>query len=204
MFVCLGKIMRKVTETSLVIATHNAGKLREIQELLAPFGLSVTSAGELGLPEPEETEDSYIGNALLKARTAAQASNMLALADDSGFAVTALGGMPGIYSARWAGPTKDFSIGMQRVLDELGDAEDRSAAFVCSLALVWPDGHEEALEARVYGSVAQDMRGSNGFGYDPLFIPDGFDITFGEMEPEKKKAMSHRAKAFEQLVETYF
>lgn len=195
--------MRKITEDKLIIATHNPGKLREIRELLAPFGIEVTSAGERGLPEPDETETTYIGNALLKARAASQATGLLALADDSGFSVAALNGDPGIYSARWAGPDKDFGLAMQMVLDKMGDTSNRAGAFICSLALVWPDGHEEAVEGRVDGQVADAPRGNQGFGYDPLFIPDGYEITFGEMDPAKKKAMSHRADAFRQLVELF-
>ncbi len=194
--------MRRVTENKLVIASHNAGKVREIGALLAPYGLDVVSAGDLDLPEPEETEDSFIGNAELKARAAAQASGLLALADDSGFAVDALAGAPGIYSARWAGPGKDFGIAMQRVLQEMAasGSADRSAAFICALTLAWPDGHVESFEGRIDGQVADAPRGQNGFGYDPLFIPSGYDQTFGELEPAAKHAMSHRARAFEQLI----
>lgn len=198
--------MRRVTETKLVIASHNPGKVREIGELLAPYGLSVVSAGALNLPEPEETEDSFIGNAELKARAAAKASGLLALADDSGFAVEALGGAPGIFSARWAGPTKDFKIAMQRVLDELSATGDqqRRAAFICALTLAWPDGHCESFEGRVEGQVTPEIRGTRGFGYDPVFLPDGHNQTFGEMAPEAKQAMSHRALAFEQLIAACF
>jgi XTP/dITP diphosphohydrolase len=198
--------MRRVSETKLVIASHNPGKVREIGELLAPYGLSVMSAGELDLPEPEETEDSFIGNAELKARAAAEASGLLALADDSGFAVEALDGAPGIYSARWAGPTKDFRLAMQRVLDELAASasDNRRAAFICALTLAWPDGHCESFEGRVSGTVTPEMRGTHGFGYDPLFLPDGQTQTFGEMAPEAKQAMSHRALAFEQLIAACF
>ncbi len=196
--------MRRVTENKLVIASHNAGKVREIGALLAPYGLEVVSAGDLDLPEPEETEDSFIGNAELKARAAAKASGLLALADDSGFAVNALDGAPGIYSARWAGPSKDFGIAMQRVLEEMSASgrKDRGAAFICALTLAWPDGHVESFEGRVSGQVAEAPRGTNGFGYDPLFIPDGYEQTFGELEPATKHAMSHRARAFEQLIAT--
>ncbi len=198
--------MRRVSEDKLVIASHNPGKVREIGELLAPYGLSVLSAAELDLPEPEETEDSFIGNAELKARAAAKASGLLALADDSGFAVDALGGAPGIYSARWAGPGKDFKPAMQRVLDELAASGDsqRRAAFICALTLAWPDGHCESFEGRVKGQVATEMRGQHGFGYDPVFQPDGFTQTFGEMEPAAKQAMNHRALAFEQLIAACF
>lgn len=188
----------------LVIASHNPGKIREIGDLLRPFDVTVMSAGDLGLDEPEETETTFIGNAVLKARASALGANKPALADDSGLAVTGLGGAPGIYSARWAGPKKDFSVAMQRVQDELGDTADRSAHFVCALALCWPDGHVESFEGRVDGTLTFPPRGEKGFGYDPIFVPDGFDITFAEMDPEKKHAMSHRADAFRQLVAACF
>lgn len=188
----------------LVIASHNPGKIREIGDLLRPFDVTVMSAGDLGLDEPEETETTFIGNAVLKAWASAIGANKPALADDSGLAVTVLGGAPGIYSARWAGPKKDFSVAMQRVQDELGDTADRSAHFVCALALCWPDGHVESFEGRVDGTLTFPPRGEKGFGYDPIFVPDGFDITFAEMDPEKKHAMSHRADAFRQLVAACF
>ena len=190
----------------LCIATHNLGKVREIGDLIAPFGVHAISAGELNLPEPEETETSFIGNALLKARAAAKASGLAALADDSGLAVHALNGDPGIYSARWAGESKDFGVAMQKVEDALRaiNASDRSAHFVCALALVWPDGEEVAFEGRVDGVLFWPPRGGNGFGYDPMFTPDGYALTFGEMDPDFKHAMSHRARAFAQLVAARF
>lgn len=184
----------------LVIASHNEGKVREIRALLAPFGADVVSAGALGLPEPEETEATFIGNALLKAHAAAKAAGLPALADDSGLAVTALGGDPGIYSARWAGPSKDFALAMRRVEDGLAGKSDRSAKFVCALALAWPDGHAETVEGTVRGELVWPPRGTHGFGYDPVFVPTGHDITFGEMDPDAKHAISHRADAFKQLV----
>lgn len=189
----------------LVVASHNPGKVREIGDLIRPFGLEAVSAGELGLPEPEETEQTFIGNAELKARAAAIASDLPALADDSGLEVHALGGAPGIYSARWAGPSKDFTTAMKRVASELAarDASPnnfRTANFTCALSLVWPDGHCETFEGKVYGSIVWPMRGDKGFGYDPIFMPQGCDLTFGEMEPDKKHAMSHRAIAFEKFV----
>ncbi len=187
----------------LVIASHNAGKLREIAELLAPFGCAVLSAGDLGLPEPEETEDSFVGNARLKAEAAAQASGLPALADDSGLCVSGLGGAPGIYSARWAGPTKDFSRAMARVERELGENFDRRAWFVCALALAIPGAATQLFEGRVDGTLVFPPRGSHGFGYDPIFLADGESETFGEMDPAKKHAMSHRAKAFAQLVRAF-
>ncbi len=188
----------------LVIASHNPGKVREIGALVAPFGVDVVSAGELGLPEPEETGATFIANAELKARAAATASGLPALSDDSGLAVTALDGAPGIYSARWAGPDKDFALAMDRVEQELGGAEDRSAAFICALCLCWPDGHCESFEGRVEGTLVWPPRGERGFGYDPVFLAEGQDLTFGEMEPEAKHAMSHRARAFAQMVDALF
>jgi XTP/dITP diphosphohydrolase len=187
---------------TLVIASHNKGKVAEIAELLAPFGFAVKSAGDLGLPEPEETEDSFAGNAALKARAAAEASGLAALADDSGLCVSALGNAPGIYSARWAGPKKDFSFAMARIERELSakNAIDRSAKFVCALALAEPGGNAEVFEGVVEGKLVFPPRGQNGFGYDPIFIADGMDITFGEMEPAAKHAISHRAHAFEKFL----
>ncbi|MET0545492.1 MAG: RdgB/HAM1 family non-canonical purine NTP pyrophosphatase [Caulobacterales bacterium] len=190
----------------LCVASHNQGKVREIGDLIRPFGVSAMSAGELSLPEPEETETTFIGNALLKARAAAQGAKLPALADDSGLVVPALDGAPGIYSARWAGPEKDFNLAMRKVEDALQSkgATDRSAYFICALALVWPDGEEAAFEGRVDGVLIWPQRGGKGFGYDPIFKPEGFSITFGEMDPDKKHAMSHRARAFAQLVEACF
>lgn len=195
---------RKLTPGKLVIASHNAGKVREIRDLLAPFGIEPVSAGELSLPEPEETGTTFIANAELKALASATASGLPALADDSGLCVDALDGAPGIYSARWGGEEKDFGVAMQKVtqaLDELEVApENRTAHFVCALCLAWPDGHTETFEGRVSGTLVWPARGEHGFGYDPIFKPEGFDITFGEMEPQRKHDMSHRARAFEQLV----
>ncbi len=185
----------------LVLATHNKGKFRENAALLAPFGLEVLSAGELGLPEPEETGSSYEENAVLKARAACEATGLPAIADDSGLAVPALGGRPGIHSARWAGPDRDFMVAMRRVQAELGDNPDRRAFFVCNLSVVWPDGQTASFEGRVEGTLVWPVRGARGFGYDPMFQPKGFAITFGEMDPAKKEAMSHRAAAFAQLSE---
>ena len=179
----------------LVIATHNAGKLREIAALIAPFGIAAVSAGDLGLPEPEETEPDFAGNARLKAR-AATTSGLPALADDSGLCVEALGGAPGIYSARWAGPGRDFSVAMARVHRELGDTADWRAYFVCTLCLAWPDGGADTFEGRSDGRLVWPPRGANGFGYDPIFQPDGDDRTYGEMRPAEKHASNHRARAF--------
>jgi XTP/dITP diphosphohydrolase len=185
----------------LVVATHNPGKVREIGALLAPFGLDPVSAGELGLPEPEETEPSFVGNAILKARAAATASALEALADDSGLEVTALDGAPGIYSARWAGEGKDFRHAMQRVWDELSErrARDLSARFVCVLALARPDGEVETFEGAVEGALVWPPRGQHGFGYDPIFVPHGHTRTFGEMTHDEKHPLTHRARAFAKL-----
>lgn len=195
---------RHFDEKKLVIASHNPGKVREIADLLRPFGVEVVSAGDLDLPEPEETEDTFVGNALLKANAAAVASGLPALSDDSGLAVTALDGAPGIYSARWAGPEKDFTVAMEKVEELMRGAEDRSAKFVCALALAWPDGHSEVFEGTVAGHITWPPTGDKGFGYDPIFVAEGESITFAEMEPERKHAMSHRADAFRQLVAACF
>ena len=194
---------RRFTGDTLVIASHNKGKVREIAELLGAYVAHFPSAGDLDLPEPEETETTFIGNAELKARAAAAASGLPALADDSGLVVPALGGAPGIYSARWAGPDKDFSVAMRRVETELGD-RDPSAYFVCALSLAWPDGHTESVEGRIHGRLIFPGRGDKGFGYDPIFIADGRDITFAEMDPDEKHRISHRADAFAQLVARCF
>lgn len=192
--------MRKFDGDELLIATHNAGKAREISELLAPYVKNFTTAGALNLPEPEETGSSFAENAILKAQAAAQASGIVSLADDSGLAVHVLNGDPGIYSARWGGAAKDFNLAMKKVYDALDGHEDRSASFVCALALGWPDGHSEIFEGRVHGTIVWPMRGDKGFGYDPVFQADGYDITFAQMEPTEKHAISHRANAFDLLV----
>ena len=193
---------RRLTETDLVLASHNKGKLVEIAALVEPLGYKVISAGDLGLPEPEETGSTYRENAELKAKAAALASGKPALSDDSGLSVSALGGAPGIYSARWAGPNKDFDAAMRRVADALlmTGQYDRDAKFICALSLCWPDGHIETFEGQVSGTICWPARGDRGFGYDPIFIPAGHDITFGEMDPDAKHAMSHRADAFRQLL----
>ena len=184
----------------LVIASHNPGKVREIGELLAPFGASAVSAAALGLPEPEETGTTFEANAGLKATLAAKGAGLPALADDSGLVVPALGGEPGIYSARWAGPKKDFSIAMRRVEDRLASHPDRRAFFVAVLSLAWPDGHVESFHGEVHGSLVWPPRGDRGFGYDPIFVPLGYEQTFGELDPELKHRISHRADAFRKLV----
>jgi XTP/dITP diphosphohydrolase len=187
---------------TLVVASHNAGKLREIRDLLAPFGLHVVGAGELELPEPEETEATFAGNAELKARAAADATGHIALSDDSGLAVTALDGAPGIYSARWAGTSKDFSAAMARIEREVREknATDLSVKFVCALTLAAPHGAARTFEGEVHGTLTFPLRGLHGFGYDPIFIADGMAQTFGEIDPAVKHAMSHRARAFAKLV----
>jgi XTP/dITP diphosphohydrolase len=188
----------------LVIASHNQGKVREIGDLLAPFGAEVVSAATLGLPEPEETGSTFVANAELKARAAAIASGLPALADDSGLEVATLGGAPGIFSARWAGPDKDFAAAMARIQAELGDTGDRSARFVCVLSLGWPDGRCDSFEGLVDGNIVWPPRGDKGFGYDPIFVPTGGTQTFAEIEPAAKHAISHRADAFRKLVAACF
>jgi XTP/dITP diphosphohydrolase len=197
----------------LVVATHNSGKLKEMRELLMPFGIDALSAGELGLPEPAENGPTFKENARIKARAAATASGLPAFADDSGLTVDALGGAPGIYSARWAGPEKDFWRAMQAVEDKLRERGahargQRKAQFVCALCLAWPDGHLEEFDAAVPGTLVWPPRGDKGFGYDPMFLPDGHALTFGEMTNTEKhglppagKGLSHRARAFLRLAE---
>ena len=190
----------RLTGDRLVIASHNPGKVEEITALLAPFAVETVSAASLGIAEPEETGDSFEANAALKARAAAEASGLPALADDSGLVVPALGGAPGIYSARWAGPGKDFRPAMERVQRELGNQE-RRARFVAVLALAWPDGQIALYRGEAHGRLVWPPRGDKGFGYDPMFVPDGYALTFGELEPELKHKISHRARAFAKLVE---
>lgn len=189
-----------------VIASHNAGKIREIADLIAPFGLRAIGAHEAGLDEPEETEDSFSGNALLKARAGAATSGRVSLADDSGLAVTALGGAPGVYSARWAGSPRDFNAAMARVHEDLDakGARDRSARFVCVLALSHPDGATATFEGAVDGQIVWPPRGDQGFGYDPVFQPDGHDRTFAQMDAAEKHALSHRARAFAAMTDAVF
>ena len=194
--------------SKLVVASHNAGKVREFADLLRPFELDVVSAAELGLPEPDETGATFVENPLLKSHSSAKISGLLALADDSGLAVEALGGEPGIYSARWAGPGKDFNVAMKKIEDALQacgatEAKDRRAAFICVLSLAWPDGHHQVFEGKIEGTLVWPPRGDNGFGYDPMFQADGHDITFGEMEPDSKHAISHRADAFNKMLKHF-
>ena len=189
---------RRLTGGKLVLATHNAGKLREVAELLAPWGFEVVSAGALGLPEPAETEDSFLGNARIKALAAARASGLPALADDSGFSVAALDGAPGVRTADWAEtPTgRDYAMAMGKVEKLARHAPDRRAWFSCALVVAWPDGHTEGFLGEAHGTWVWPPRGANGFGYDPMFVPVGGTETFGEMAPEAKHAISHRAAAF--------
>ena len=197
--------MRKFDGDALVIASHNTGKLREIADLLAPYGVQVTSAADHGLEEPEETEDTFAGNARIKAHFAAKATGLPALSDDSGITVQALDGAPGVYTADWAETPqgRDFPMAMEKVwrlLEEKNAPLPRNAAFNCTLCLAWPDGHDEVFEGRVEGQVVWPMRGENGFGFDPMFLPVGETETFGEMAPARKDAMSHRADAFAKFV----
>lgn len=196
--------MRIFDGDELLIATHNKGKAREISALLSDYVAHFSTAADHDLPEPEETGETFAENAILKAQAAAQATGKICLSDDSGLAVSALNGDPGIYSARWGGPEKDFNLAMKKVHEALGDNPDRSAAFICVLAIGWPDGHSEVFEGRVEGDIIWPMRGEKGFGYDPVFVPKGYDVTFAEMDPAEKHAISHRAMAFDLLVTQCF
>jgi XTP/dITP diphosphohydrolase len=191
-------------DRKLVLASHNKGKLREIEALLRPLGIEVVSAGALGLPEPVEDAPDFAGNARIKALAAAVATGLPALSDDSGFCVAALEGAPGVYSARWAGAAKDFGQAMALVHERIGDNADRRAWFIATLCLAWPDGHTETFLGRVDGGVVWPPRGDKGFGYDPMFVPAGAGQTFGEIDPEQKHAVSHRARAFAQLMASCF
>jgi XTP/dITP diphosphohydrolase len=187
----------------ICLATHNAGKLREIAALLAPHGIGVVGAGELGLPEPAETEATFLGNATIKALAAARASGLPALADDSGFSIASLGGAPGVHTADWARQpdgSRDYQAAMRKAMEAAAEFEDRTAWFTCALALAWPDGHVEAFEGVVRGHWVWPPRGANGFGFDPMFVPEGGEETFGEMAPARKHAISHRAMAFRRLM----
>ena len=201
---------RRFTGDTLVVATHNRGKAAELEVLLAPFRVQIRSHADLGLPVPEETGSTFLDNAELKARAAAGATGLAALADDSGLTVDALDGEPGIYTADWGGPQRDWLMAMRRVTETLDargvpqTAAARSAAFNCALALCWPDGHCELFEAWVEGQIIHEKRGTRGFGYDPIFRPVGYDITFGEMDPDLKRDISHRAESFRQLMAACF
>jgi XTP/dITP diphosphohydrolase len=197
---------RRFQGDRLVLASHNVGKVKEIAALLSPFGVTVVSAAKLGLPEPEETGETFIANAELKARAASGETQLPALADDSGLVIPALDGAPGVFSARWAGPEKDFTLAMSRVETELAAREgaDPRAYFACALSLAWPDRHAETFEGFVHGRLVFPPRGNHGFGYDPVFVADGRQLTFGEMDPSEKHRISHRADAFRQLVAACF
>jgi len=198
--------MRKLNEKQIVLASHNKGKLKEIGHLLKPFGISVISASDLGLDEPEETENTYAGNARIKAHFAAKASGKPALSDDSGFSVEILDGAPGVYSADWAETSngRNFSMAMSKIWDKIQHAEKPcKAKFCCTLCLAWPDGHDELFEGSINGEIAWPPRGNNGFGYDPMFIAEGMHQTFGEMLPTDKHLISHRADAFNKLIKTF-
>ena len=195
---------RRFEEPKLVLATHNPGKVGELVELLAPWGVEVVSAGALGLAEPEETGETFVVNALLKARAAMEATGLPALADDSGLAVSGLDGRPGVHTADWAGSPRDFTRAMRRVQQELGRNPDRSAAFMSTLALIWPDGHHEIFEGKVEGELVWPPRGEIGWGYDPMFAPEGSPRTYGEMSAEEKHSTSHRARALRKLVAACF
>ena len=204
-----GLPMRNLRNQKLVVASHNPGKVKEINELLGPYGVEAVSAGTLGLPEPEETGTTFEANAQLKSEAAAKGSKLVAIADDSGLCVDALNGDPGIYSARWAGPTKDFALAMRNVEEKLQAAgattpQLRKAHFVSVLSVAWPDGHVENFEGKVHGTLVWPPRGKRGFGYDPMFLPEGRQETFGEMDPDAKHEISHRAVAFRKLVDALF
>lgn len=200
---------RRFAGGKLVIASHNAGKVREIGALLAPYGAETVSAGDLGLPEPDETEDTFAGNARIKAHAAAQGSNLPALSDDSGLMVDALDGAPGVYTADWAetGKGRDFEMAMTKVwsqLEERRAPEPRTGRFCCTLCLAWPDGEDVVVEGTVEGRLVWPMRGTRGFGFDPMFLPGGESETFGEMDPDRKQSMSHRSDAFAKLIRAAF
>jgi XTP/dITP diphosphohydrolase len=192
------------TGTRLILASHNQGKLDELSALVRPHAIEVIAAGALGLPEPEETAPDFAGNARIKATAAANVTGLPAFSDDSGFCVAALGGAPGPMSARWSGPEKDFSKAMALVRERMGATDDRRAWFVAALCLAWPDGHTETYVGRVDGSAVWPPRGDNGFGYDPMFVPDGGRLTFGELDPTDKHGISHRARAFAQVMKSCF
>ncbi len=196
--------MRRFESPEIVIASFNKGKAKELVELVSQYVPNLLFIGDLGGPEPEETGTSFAANAEIKALSAARFAGKPAIADDSGLVVDALNGAPGIYSARWAGPNRDFGDAMQRILTDVGDNPNRNALFVSALSLAWPDGHVETVEGRVHGTLAEQPRGDKGFGYDPIFIPKAWKMTFGEMQPKEKDAISHRADAWRKLVARCF
>ena len=200
---------RKFEGDQILVATHNAGKLQEITEILAPFGVKVVGAAEIDLPEPEETEDTFVGNARIKAHAAAKATGLPALSDDSGITIDSLDGAPGVYTADWAetGKGRDFMMAMTRANDEInakGPDAPRSAQFRCTLVLAWPDGHDEVFEGVMAGDLVWPIRGEGGFGYDPMFMPEGYDVTCAQMAPAEKHKISHRGKAVAQFVQACF
>lgn len=197
-------VIRPFRDENLVLASRNQGKLVELQNFLRPYYIEVIPVSHFDLPEVPETESTFQGNAQLKALTIAKATAMPSLADDSGVCIHALNGNPGVYSADWAGENGDFSVAVKRVLAELNGVKDRKADVVCVLALAWPDGHVEFVEGKITCDIAEEPRGENGFGYDAILIPEGFDLTFGEMDPKDKQKISHRTIAMRQLVRTYF
>lgn len=201
--------MRKFDAKRLLVATHNAGKLAEMRALLAPYGVEVIGAADAGLAEPVETENTFVGNARIKARAAVEATGLPALSDDSGICVDALGGAPGVYTADWAetGNGRDFMKAMTRTwteLEALGAPMPRNAQFRCTLVLIWPDGHDEVFEGVLPGQVVWPPRGAEGHGYDPIFMPDGYDVTLGEMSADLKNSLSHRARAVQQMIGAAF
>lgn len=202
-------MIRKFQGDTLLVATHNKGKLNEITEILAPYGVKVIGAGEMNLPEPDETEDTFVGNARIKAHAAAKATNLPALSDDSGITIDALGGAPGVYTADWAetGNGRDFMMAMTRANDEInakGPNASRSAQFRCTLVIAWPDGHDEVFEGVMPGDLIWPIRGEGGFGYDPMFIPQGLDVTCAQMDKHEKNEISHRGRAVTSFVKGCF
>jgi len=198
------QLPRPFIENQLVVASHNNGKVAEITNLLAPYPLEIFSIAEFGLPAPEETGKTFVDNALIKAQAAVEGCGLPCLADDSGVSVEALCGEPGIFSARWAGPDRDFKLAMTTVNEKLGNKTNRRAFFVSALTLAWPDGYSESFEGRIYGTMIWPPRGSGGFGYDPMFMPNGYNKTFGEIPYHEKQLISHRAMAFEKLINGCF
>jgi len=198
------QLPRPFSEKQLVVASHNNGKVTEITDLLAPYPLEIFSIAEFGLPAPEETGKTFVDNALIKAQAAVEGCGLPCLADDSGISVEALCGKPGIFSARWAGPDRDFNLAMTTINEKLGNKTNRRAYFVSALTLAWPDGHSESFEGRIYGTMIWPPRGSGGFGYDPMFMPNGYNKTFGEIPYDEKQLISHRAMAFEKLINGCF
>ena len=195
---------RKFLEKEIIIASHNPGKVREIRKLLEPFCVKVISAGELGLPEPVEDGTTFTENSVIKAMSSAKGSGIPAVADDSGLSIHSLNGDPGVYSARWAGPKKDFNLAMEKIQIRLKNFEKKNAHFTCALSIAWPDGHTESFNGEVHGEITWPPRGKNGFGYDPIFIASGMNKTFAELEPKSKHMISHRSVAFKKLIKGCF